>query len=241
MSLPKRYKNIKKELEHKFLYENDLDSIYLLFHIIENEYRFSGLKPKYVVTKRMGRSVRNYLGYRDDRDLIASTIMKIIGNTITRLELSMYIEAYFLGYDNKEIVDEFEEIILTNVPPKALYHRKKLFHEVNTFRMRRLKKDMIRRTTEPVHYFKHNKYFIHKYCDQMIRETIYSINKFLNKQLSFHYTEDGYYISEEQFITRDEINGLYRRIVNNVTRSLNSICKDAVWYGINDRVLSRYQ
>lgn len=244
MILPERFKNykvnIKKELEHRFLYENDLSSIYYLIHLVESERQGTLQKPKYISVKRIKNALRMYLQDRDDRDLICSTIGKMILEPVNKIELAMYIEAYSLGYDQKTMANELETYALRMVPPKFLCRRKKLFHDVKFVKIKRIKKDMIHRVIAENQYLAKNKVLLMKYCEQTFKDHLMSLNKYLNKQLTFVFDGNTTAVTEEKFLTQDELSDLYQKTVNTFISSMNSIAKEAIWYGLNDRVLSRY-
>lgn len=232
--------NIKKELEKQFLYENDLDSVYLLFCMMEMEKSSHFLKPKYKARSSVKRSIKNVLAYRDDNELIASAILQWINDDVNRLELSLYLEAYDIGFNSKKMADKVEEYYLRNSPAEDLYYRRKLYHDAKDFKIKELKKEIVSQVLEDKEYLIENKKFILKFADRFFLDEILGINKHLNKQMVLHIRKDTYSISEEYLLTKDECLRIYKRICKNLVRSLNSSVRDACWNGVNDRVLSRY-
>ena len=232
--------NIKKELEKQFLYENDLDSVYLLFCMMELERSSDFFKPKYKARNSVKRSIQNVLAYREDNEMIASAILQLINDEINRLELSLFLEAYEIGYESKRSADLVEESYLKNAPVEDLCGRKKLYHEAKGPIIKELKKNTVKEILEEEDYLEGNRKFIIKFAEKFFLDKILSVNKYLNKQMVLHIRKDSYSISEEYLLTKEECIKIYKRICKNLVRSLNSSVRDACWNGVNDRVLSRY-
>lgn len=242
MSAPSYYNSdLKKELENKFLYDNDLNSLYLFLTLIENEYRFKGLKPKYISSKKISTSLRRQLSERDDKDLVVSSIMKLINDDINKLELAMYLDAYSMGFENLECVNKLENFVLKHMKISSLEKRNKLYHDNRHPRVRNTKKVLVGTIVNENFYTEYLNDFITNYCNKVIYNKIMQLNKYLNKQLILKYDDKKIYIVEEEFLTRPELYSLYRRILITYKRSMKKLSYDAVWYGVNDRVLARYQ
>lgn len=241
MHLEKQRDNIlKEELKAKFLYQDDVDSLYLLLSIIENDYKCNTLKPKYSCTKKIMRTISRFFKDREDVDEITAASMKILNEDLSRVEFAIYLEAYQMGYDDLRVVNSFENYVLSKTSAESLKNRKKLFHNYKNKEIKEIKKDIIYSVEKYVDFESYVDELIKKYCDKVIKENVFSLNKYLNKQLLFKFDGINTYIVEERFLTKKELELLYEKIVKTYLRSIKYICKEAIWYGVNDKVLSRY-
>src|SRR5690606_1244872 len=90
-----------------------------------------------------------------------------------------------------------------------------------------------------------NKYLynsIIKYCDNILKGKVLSLNKFLDKQLTIEYNSKTFSIKEDySLLTLEELTSIYKEIIKVVFKSGFKLYKEAYWYGLNDRVLKRYR
>ncbi|MDU1878418.1 MAG: hypothetical protein E6779_02450 [Finegoldia magna] len=63
----------------------------------------------------------------------------------------------------------------------------------------------------------------------------------MDKQLVIKSINDSVVISEERFLNMWQLENLYKKIVKTLKNVLNNSIEDALWYGLNDRVLQRYK
>ncbi|WP_099203009.1 hypothetical protein [Miniphocaeibacter massiliensis] len=241
MHLVKQNDNmLKEELKAKFLYQDDVDSLYLLLSLIENDYNCNTLKPKYSCTKKIVRTINKFFKDREDAEAITSASIKILNEDLSRMEFAIYLEAYSKGYDDLHAVNIFENYVLTKISAKNLKNRKKLFHNYKNQETKEIKKFTISSVDNYKKYENYLEEIITKYCEKVIKDNVYSLNKYLDKQLLFKFDGINTYIVEERFLTRFELEQLYNKILRAYLLSIKHLAKDAIWYGVNDRVLSRY-
>ena len=241
MYLEKQRNNIlKDELKARFLYQDDVDSLYLLLSVIESNFKCNTLKPKYSCTKKVVRTIYNFFKYREDVEEITAAFMKILNEDLARLEYAVYLEAYGLGYDELKVVNIFESYVLSKISVDSLKNRKKLFHNYKDKEIKKIKKELLLKNTRYDYFEDYVKELVYKYSDKVIKEKIFSLNKYLDKQLLFKFDGINTYVVEERFVTKKEIEILYDRIVKTYLRSILFLMDEAIWYGMNDRVLSRY-
>lgn len=231
---------IKKELEARFLYHDDVDAMDLLLSIIDNNQSYNKLRPKYICSDRIRTSLRRMLHYRDDKEFIISAVLQGIHNDINRMELSLYLDYYTLGYGYKDGVDLLEREVLKRFTPALLATQRKLYHESKDIRIKKLRNQIIG------NYREHNSYLytiklINNYCDKTMRPKIMHLNTTMNKQLRFYYDSNNIYIHDEVFISKKLLNKIYKRVLSTFTTVMLRTATNAVWYGINDRVLDRYK
>ena len=186
---------IKKELEARFLYHDDVDAMDLLLSIIDNNQSYNKLRPKYICSDRIRTSLRRMLHYRDDKEFIISAVLQGIHNDINRMELSLYLDYYTLGYGYKDGVDLLEREVLKRFTPASLATQRKLYHESKDIRIKKLRNQIIG------NYREHNSYLytiklINNYCDKTMRPKIMHLNTTMNKQLRFYYDSNNIYIHD---------------------------------------------
>ncbi|WP_300409667.1 hypothetical protein [Lagierella sp.] len=236
----KKEDKLKEDLKSRFLYQDDLDSLYLLLSVIESEYRCNTLRPKYSCTKRVFNAIGKFFNGREDIDEIKSAGVKVLNEDLSRLEFAIYLEAYSLGYENFHAVNYAENFVLSKLSPKDLKGRKKLFHTYKDKETREVKKYIVKGIKSYKEFEKNTEILVRKYFDRVIRDKIYYLNKYLDKQLIFRFDGVNTYIVEERFITLKELEQLFDKLLKTYIRSIKFLSKEAVWFGVNDRVLSRY-
>lgn len=233
--------DVKKELENRFLFEDDVDALYLLLSIIDNEKSFTGLRPKYVSMEKIIQSVKSGLSYRSDKNLIARAISKLINDDVNKLELAYYIGAYTTGYEERTYCNQIEFYILRHNPSSRIINSQQLLHKDQSKKVLRLKKNIVKQIINQHEILSSLESFTEKYCHDIMLDKIVSLNEILDKQLMISEKGKAVVITEERFITNWQLEKLYHRIVASYIRSLKQMVQDAVWYGLNDRVLERYK
>ena len=231
---------IKKELEARFLYHDDVDAMDLLLSIIDHNQNCNTLKPKYVCTDRVRTSLRRMLYYREDRELIISAVLQGVHNDINRIEFSLYLDYYTEGYNYKEGVDLLEREVLKRYSAASLADKGKLYHETNDLKMRKLKKEILKNFSDSNTAY-YTLRLIENYCEKTMKPKIMQLNKSMNKQLRFYYDSNKIYIHDEVFLSKKLLIKMYRRVLSTFTNVLLRTAANAVWYGVNDRVLERYK
>ena len=152
------------------------------------------------------------------------------------MEFAIYLEAYSKGYDDLHAVNIFENYVLTKIPAKNLKNRKKLFHNYKNQEIKEMKKFTVSSVENAKEFEKYLGDMINKYCEKVIKDNVYSLNKYLDKQLLFKFDGVNTYIVEERFLTRYELEQLYNKILRTYILSIKHLTRDAIWFGINDRV-----
>ncbi|MDO5018255.1 MAG: hypothetical protein Q4E02_03035 [Lagierella massiliensis] len=236
----KKEDKLKEELKSRFLYQDDLDSLYLLLSVIESEYVCNTLRPKYSCTKRVYNAIGKFFLNREDVDEIKAAGVKILNEDLSRLEFAIYLQAYSLGYENLQAVNFAENYALSKLSPSELRGRKKLFHTYKDKDTRAVKKQTVYSINNYKEFEKGTEKLVDKYFDKVIKDKIYYLNKYLDKQLIFRFDGVNTYIVEERFITLKELELLFDKLLKTYMRSIKFLCKEAIWFGVNDRVLSRY-
>lgn len=236
----KKEDKLKDELKSRFLYKDDLDSLYLLLSVIESQYRCNTLRPRYSCTKRAYNAMGKFFIDREDVDEIKAAGVKILNDDLSRLEFAIYLEAYSLGYEDLHSVNMAENYILTKILGEDIKGKKKLLHTYKDKETRQVKKCIVDNLNEYKDFEENTEVLVRKFFDKIIKDKIYYLNKYLDKQLIFRFDGVNTYIVEERFITLKELELLFDKLLKTYMRSIKFLSKEAIWYGVNDRVLSRY-
>lgn len=232
-------KKLHKCLEYNFLYKDDLKSMHLLLAILENETRLKKLKPNYICMKGIKRSLARALYYRSDKDLIMRSVRKLINDPINKVELSMYIDAYFSGYDDKEWADKLEKHSLEYGFLEDFNNSGDiLFHLSEDYRILELREDIYEDLEARLDKSKRIERISFSYCEKTIKDDIFKLNDHLDKQLEIG---NNSIKKQEMLLTIPDLSNIYQNIVNAFARNLRKIYKYSYWYGVNDRLLNRYE
>lgn len=198
--------------------------------------------PKYLSVDNLRKSISRLFKNRRGNHLIAYNLGELIHEDINRLELYLCLEGYKYGFLNKKDANQLEDLTMKYHSIPDLYNMKYLFHfsnkeeEVEELKNRIF--DNIDKE-EKVHKRLHN--IIMKYACNIIQPKIFSLNKYLDKQLSIDIGEDGPNIREEALLTLDELNTIYDEVLRIILKDGQKIYQTACWNGLNDRVLKRYR
>src|SRR5699024_2234691 len=121
---------------------------------------------------------------------------------------------------------------------EELYSLKYLFHfETNIKGVIEIKetlfKELASRRDDSTNYIG----TIQEYCDYVIKPKVFSLNKYLDKQLIMETKRNGINIVEDDYLlTKGDLNKIYREVIKMVIKNGLKLYKDAYWNGINDRV-----
>lgn len=230
-------------LIYKFLYKNDINCIHILLNLYDLEDNITNICPRYITIGKLKKRINYFLRHRKDNYFISLNLSQLIHEEINRLELFIYLEGYKHGYYNNYWVNIMEKITLKNTCVEKLYDFKYLHHFAsNTREILDLKKQINNEIQEKE---KANKILykkIVKYSNTLLKKKVFNLNSFLDKQLTIDYSSKKYKIKDdEELLNFDELNNIYKETVKVVLRNCLNLYKDAYWYGLNDRVLKRYQ
>lgn len=233
--------NLKKKLEKKFLFEDDLLALYLMLDIVQQENKVQPCYVKYSALNKIDHVLNNHLSYRKDRENIIKTIFDLISEDINKIEFTYYLQAYTEGYNNKNISDELEFFALRHIPASTIKKSEILLHYSESRSVKFLKNKMVSSIKNRSNAFKVQNSIIDNYCENILKEKIFSINTKMDKQLIMMSVNNSIVISEEKFLNMWQLENLYKKIVKTLKTVLNNSIEDALWYGLNDRVLQRYK
>src|SRR5690606_18404366 len=124
-----------------------------------------------------------------------------------------------------------------------LYKKNYLYHfDLNNKQAKRIRELIEQKLDEIENKSKDLQNHIIKYCENILKGKILSLNRYLDKQLTIDYNLKTYSIKEDySLLTLEELNYIYNEVVKVVLKSGFKLYKEAYWYGLNDRVLKRYR
>ncbi|HCO19376.1 hypothetical protein [Gudongella oleilytica] len=230
-------------LKHNFLFKNDLNSIHILLNLYDIEDNIRNIFPKYVSIKFLKNSITRILKERRGNQLIALNLGELLHEDINRLELLLYLEGYKDGFINIKEANKLEDLTVKTYPINELYYQKYLFHfESGPDNVEAFKEEVFSSLEQQEEESGHIINLIEQYCDKIIRAKVYSLNKYLDKQLTINYSDEYTHIAEDDsLLTLDELSNIYMEVVKIINRNGMRLYKDAYWNGLNDRVLKRYR
>lgn len=230
-------------LKHNFLFNNDINCIHILLNLYDLEENIRNVFPKYVSTRTLRNHISRVLKKRRGNELIALNLSNLIHEDINRLELFLYLEGYKLGYVNIKGVNILEGLTLKHCAIEDLYNIKYLYHlETTNKDIKELRasinKELNNKEKEDKQLFD----TIVNYASNVIRGKVFSLNKYLDKQLTIDYNSENFNIKEDEtLLTKEDLTFIYREVLKIVLKNGFKLYKDAYWNGLNDRVLKRYR
>ena len=230
-------------LKYNFLFKNDINSIHILLNLYDIEDNIKNIFPKYVSMKYLKNSIRRIFRNRKGKQLIAYNLVNLIHEDINRLELLLYIEGYKGGFSNIKYANKLENLTYRYYSLEELYSLKYLFHfETNNEEVLDLKnilsKELVSKDDNNSNYIE----IIKEYCDYVIESKVFSLNKYLDKQLIMDANKNGINIVEDDYLlTKEDLNRIYKEVLKIIIKNGLKLFKDAYWNGLNDRVLLRYR
>lgn len=235
--------NICQELKYKFLFKNDINSIHMLLNIYDLEDNITNIFPKYVCMDHIRKCTTRFLRKRRGNYLIALNLSQILRDDINRLELYLYLEGYKYGYSNNKWVNTLEEMSIKYYNSEELYNLNYLFHFENKISEVLELKLSIRNVLHNESDLDNPQItLIMDYLENIIKPKVFLLNKYLDKQMTIEYNSKNFKIREDEtLLTLEDLNGIYKEVVKSILKYGLKLYNDALWNGLNDRVLQRYR
>ncbi len=166
----------------------------------------------------------------------------LVHEDIDRLELVFYLKGYYNGYNDTKWVNCLEDETLKQIDEEDLYEKNFLFHyDTSNKEIQKIIKELFL-------YIDYNEEetnaldnIISSYCNKVIKRKIYNLNSFIDKQLTISYSQKKPNIKEEDLLTHKQLKSIYKSLIKTIEKNMINTYKEAYWFGINDRVLSRYK
>mgnify|MGYP007115088992 CR=1 FL=1 len=235
-------RDMYRGLRYKFLFSNDINSIYILLALYDLEENISNIYPKYMSKNDIKKKIKSVLNNRENSNIIASTLSDVIHEDINRLELCFYLEGYKYGYNNKKWANILEKKALDIFGLKGIYEKGYLFHfDTSDKHVKELKKRCKREIEYIERREKYIESLVYTFANKIIKKKIVELDKYINKQLKINFYCNDIEISEERYyLQEEEIDRVYISIVNSLIKKMKIIYKEAFWYAVNDKVLGMY-
>ncbi|NLY46483.1 MAG: hypothetical protein GX053_10950 [Tissierella sp.] len=235
--------DIYDRLKYNFLYNNDINCIHILLNLYDLENNINNIFPNYISINNLRKNISKLLIDRRGNHLIAYNLGELIHEDINRLELFLYLEGYKFGFLNNKFVNKLEDLTIRHYSIADLYSMKYLFHfNAKEEEIIEFKNNLFNNIEEEEKMYKRLYNIIVRYVSSIIQPKIYSLNKYLDKQLSIDIGTDGPNIKEDEtLLTLDELKTIYGEVLRIILKDCQKIYQNASWNGLNDRVLKRYR
>ena len=242
MSSVEAVRDIYQGLTHKFLYNNDLNSIYMLLALYDMEENISNICPIYTYSKDIKYKIKNILKDREDAEVISQNLSVIVNEDMNKLELCFYLEGYKHGFNSPKHINYLEDKTLKLLSVKDIYETKYLFHfDIKNKIIVEFKEECFKFLENRNENNKHIEELINTFTNQVIKKKISNLGDYVERQLKINFDVYNFSIDEVDYnLTEEEIDRLYKLMLKTLTVHLKKVYKEAFWYAINDKVLMRY-
>lgn len=241
MSSANQVRDIYQGLTDKFLYNNDLNSIYMLLALYDIEENISNICPIYTYSKDIRHKIKNILKNREDAEVISQNLSIIVNEDMNKLELCFYLEGYKHGFNSPKYINYLEDKTLSLLNIKDIYDARYLFHFDNNSSIIEFKEECFKYLDNENEKNKHMEELITTFTSKVIKKKISNLGDHVERQLKINFDIYNFSIGEVNYdLSMEEIDKLYRLILKTLTTHLKKIYKEAFWYAINDKVLMRY-
>lgn len=229
-------------LKNKFLFNNDINSIYILLALYDLEENISNIYPQYICRKSIKRRIKYILKNKEDKDDIAHKISYLIHEDINRIELCFYLEGYKFGYNNNRWVNALEKKAIEVLGVESIYRKNYLFHFISeNEEIKKLKNNMRREIDNRERENRYIESLIYTFANKVIKKKLQNIDVYIDKQLKMDIYTESFNINEVNYkLDEEELDKVYHAIVKLLIKNLKSIYKESCWLAINDRVIRRY-
>ncbi len=242
MSSAYKVRDIYQGLTDKFLYNDDLNSIYMLLALYDIEENISNICPIYTYSKDIRHKIKNILKDREDAEVISQNLSIIVNEDMNKLELCFYLEGYKHGFNSPKHINCLEDKALRLYNIKDVYDAQFLFHfDCKNSSIVEFKEECFKYLDIKNEKSKQVEQLITTFTSKVIKKKIANLGDYVERQLKINFDIYKFSIGEVDYnLSDEEINKLYKLILKTLTTHLKKIYKDAFWYAINDKVLMRY-
>ncbi len=232
---------VEEELENRFLYQNDLDSIHILLSMIDHQHKRSNLQPRYQLMKQMTATLKRMLSYRKDKGYIIQELRRRISDDVNRFEFAVVLKGYAAGTQSAYYIDRLERLALDEFTPEQLQDLPELYHGVKSGRVMGLQSDAFHHLRAQTHGFKEIRRLTNLYSKKVLRRKVLQLNTSLAAQIVVDFNDPSHLRVEEGDLNLKELNLIYAKMNRSLCNNVAKVYKYAFWNGLNDAVLERYQ
>jgi len=226
-------KDTKIALEYNFLYLKDSVAFDIFISSLSIEQRGFNVRFRQAIFTKISKSLDVFYKNRSDREYIKSAVQKLVYDDINRLEIVLAVDSYIYGKKSN---------VLVNYPNLKISRKQKLIVRKLTSKDYRFRNRLINNVID---YYNLNKKFEEKandFFENVIKEYIFNLNNYIVKQLKLEFKGNNYYVlQKEKFLTKKELEKLYNHINKVFMEHLYKTSRIFIWYGLNDKVTSRYK
>lgn len=234
--------DVYKGLKNRFLYENDINSIYVLLALYDVENNINNIFPRYIEFTDIKRKVSNILKNRSDATNISHNISVIIHEDINRLELCFYLEGYKDGFTNYKSVNLLENEIIKTYGIGFTYDKENFKYVITDESFFKLKERIFDDLDEKLDQSNHMIKLTDKFLENIIMKKIINLDKCIEKQLKINFDLKSVDIGEVSYELNDsEIKKIENYLNGNIKKHIIGVYKQAFWTAMNDKVFNRYK
>ena len=235
-------KDTRIALEYNFLYLKDSVAFDIFISSLSIEQRGFNVRFRQAIFNKISKSLDVFYKNRSDREYIKSAVQKLVYDDINRLEIVLAVNSYMYGKKSNVFANEVENYFLLNYPNLKISKKQKLIVRKLSSKDYRFRNRVINNVID---YYNLNKMFEEKtneFFENVIKEYIFNLNNYIVKQLKLEFKGNNYYVlQKEKFLTKKDLENLYNHIYKVFMEHLHKTSRIFIWYGLNDKVTSRYK
>ena len=235
-------KDTRIALEYNFLYLKDSVAFDIFISSLSIEQRGFNVRFRQAIFNKISKSLDVFYKNRSDKEYIKSAVQKLVYDDINRLEIVLAVDSYIYGKKSNVFANEVENYFLLNYPNLKISKKQKLIVRKLSSKDYRFRNRVINNVID---YYNLNKMFEEKtneFFENVIKEYIFNLNNYIVKQLKLEFKGNNYYVlQKEKFLTKKDLENLYNHIYKVFMEHLHKTSRIFIWYGLNDKVTSRYK
>ena len=235
-------KDTRIALEYNFLYLKDSVAFDIFISSLSIEQRGFNVRFRQAIFNKISKSLDIFYKNRSDKEYIKSAVQKLVYDDINRLEIVLAVDSYIYGKKSNVFANEVENYFLLNYPNLKISKKQKLIVRKLSSKDYRFRNRVINNVID---YYNLNKMFEEKtneFFENVIKEYIFNLNNYIVKQLKLEFKGNNYYVlQKEKFLTKKDLENLYNHIYKVFMEHLHKTSRIFIWYGLNDKVTSRYK
>lgn len=235
-------KDTRIALEYNFLYLKDSVAFDIFISSLSIEQRGFNVRFRQAIFNKISKSLDVFYKNRSDKEYIKSAVQKLVYDDINRLEIVLAVDSYIYGKKSNVFANEVENYFLLNYPNLKISKKQKLIVRKLSSKDYRFRNRVINNVID---YYNLNKMFEEKtneFFENVIKEYIFNLNNYIVKQLKLEFKGNNYYVlQKEKFLTKKNLENLYNHIYKVFMEHLHKTSRIFIWYGLNDKVTSRYK
>ncbi|OHW62593.1 hypothetical protein EUAN_11580 [Andreesenia angusta] len=229
-------------LKDRFLYNNDLNSIYILLALYDVEENISNIYPRYMCLKDIKKKIKSILKNRADSEHVAHNLGIIIHEDINRLELCFYLEGYQDGYKNVRFTNLLEKEVIKSYGIDYIYRSEGLGYFGSDDATCGVKEKCYRYIDENAGRQSQIENLTDEFINRIVKKKIENLDQQIEKQLKIDYDMHNIRIEEVSYtLTNEEVEKINTTILDNLILHLGKVYKEAFWIAVNDKVFRRYR